>query len=149
MNINTNTISRFELVNLNAPAASTVQRYYFPDQPNLRDKKTFAISAYYNNTMQYALDNTALVNEFDFRYSFLVLYCVNSDNPNGVEAIKLPCSKLNSINYDRLVASYLVNVNGYTPLNDIQIIWEKSYIQMSVPPTNAAAFAWQFGVFYK
>ncbi len=149
MNINTNTITRFELVNLNAPAGSTVQRYYFPDQPNLRDKKTFAISAYYTNIMQYALDNTELVTELDFRHSFLVLYCINADNPNGVEAIKLPCVKLNSLDYDRTGGFYIYNVNGYIPLNDIKIIWEKSYIQMSVPPTNAAAFAWQFGVFYK
>lgn len=138
-------IQRFELVNININAAETLTRFYFPDQPQLRGRKIWQITAYNFSQMAVSPDNVELARIDDIRNAFLVLVDIT-----GREIIRVPMVALTNIIYNRQGAlDLIVNQNANLPLNDVTIVWEKSYIQLAASPITQTAFTYQFGVFYK
>jgi hypothetical protein len=133
-------LSKFALAQIAINAAGT--KFYFPDQPNLRGKKIQKISAYHKNIYPATPDNITLVDVTVFYNAFLVLYV------NGREDLKIPLFHLTtqtSTNSD----VYYTN-NGYIPLFELPIVWEKSYILVPTGYTpSVAQEAYMFGVFYQ
>lgn len=133
-------VANFSLVSINVTAAGN--KWYFPDQPQLRGKKIQKIVAYDDRVLPFSPDNIPTTAAGALVDIFLVLYV------NNREDIKMPCGHLLTQTSGTSAAA-TQNVNGYVPLNDLPIIWEKSYVNA---PATYTPFAPQevflFGVFY-
>lgn len=132
-------LSKFSLAQIPINAAGT--KFYFPDQPNLRGKKIQKITAYHNNLYPKTPDGINIVDVTSFYIGFLVLYV------NGREDLKIPLYHLTT-QTSTFSDVYFTN-NGYIPLFDLPIVWEKSYILCPTTYTPTGQEAWQFGVFYQ
>lgn len=138
-------IQRYELVNIDVNANETNTRFYFPDQPQLRGRKIWQITAYNNTQMFVSPDNVNLAGIDDIKNAFLILV-----NSIGREVVRVPLVSLVNIVYNSVNNSaLLINHNANMPLDDITIVWEKSYIQLATAAITQTAFTYQFGVFYK
>jgi hypothetical protein len=131
-------VKRYELVNINIPAASTTPEWYFPDLPNLTDAKIEKINAYYAPVISKSPANIALISIADVQSAYLVLVS------NDKEEIRIPLMDLVCLGQP---GNILVSVNGYLPIHDKIIQWSKSYIKF-VSSYAATAFTIQLGVFY-
>jgi hypothetical protein len=133
-------VANFSLVSINVTAVGN--RWYFPDQPQLRGKKIQKIVAYDDRVVPFSPDNIPVTAAGSLVDIFLVLYV------NDREDIKMPGAHLLT-QTSGISAAATQNVNGYVPLNDLPIIWEKSYVNA---PGTYTPFAPQevflFGVFY-
>jgi hypothetical protein len=135
-------ITNYSLVSIPVPAAGAYSNFNFPDQPQLRGRKIEKISLYTAAQIAVSPDGMNVTTGVICEQCWLVLYI------NGREDIKLPLLSL--INLTSNSVSAYVNANGYIPLNDVQIIWEKSYIK--APGTVGFLTgnnAFIMGVFYK
>jgi len=133
-------VSKFSLVSISVTAVGN--KWYFPDQPQLRGKKIQKIVAYDDRLIPFSPDNVPLIQGGSFADIFLVLYV------NDREDIKMPCSHLFT-QTSAISASAVQNNNGYIPLFDLPIVWEKSYVNApgSYTPLNPQE-VFMFGVFY-
>jgi hypothetical protein len=134
-------VSKFSLVSISVTAVGN--KWYFPDQPQLRGKKIQKIVAYDDRIMPFSPDNVPLIQGGSFADIFLILYV------NDREDIKMPCSHLFT-QTSAISASAVQNNNGYIPLFDLPIVWEKSYVNAPgsyTPLTSQEVF--MFGVFYQ
>lgn len=133
-------LNKFSLAQIAFNAAGT--KFYFPDQPQLRGKRIQKISAYNYNLMLRNPDGIPPVQVSAFTNSFLILYV------NGREDIKIPLYNLTTqtgVN----PGTFYTN-NGYIPLFDLPIVWEKSYVLCPTTYTpTAPQEAWVFGVFFQ
>lgn len=124
----------------------TGNKWYFPDQPQLRGKKIQRIVYYDAAIVPKSPDNVPTIIPGAFKDQFLILYVNNRDD------FKMPLSNLFTLNTVPALAAgaiCVVNNNGYTPLNNLPIVWEKSYVNapLSYTPTTAQE-VFMFGVFY-
>jgi hypothetical protein len=134
-------ISNFSLVELPVQTAGTYLNFNFPDQPQLRGRKVERITFYGEAQCGFSPNGNAAITNTVLSRAFLVLYV------NDREDIKMPIGSL--INITSNTAGTFVNNNGYIPLNDLQVIWEKSYVKAPQGATVVANSSWMFGVFYK
>jgi hypothetical protein len=140
MLFNNKRLTKFALVSITFNATGT--KFYFPDQPNLRGKKIQKITAYHRAIYPKTPDNVTLVQATAFQNSFFVAYV------NGEDAVKMPLYHLTT--QTNLNGNTFYTNNGYIPLFDLPVVWEKSYILSSTGYTpNVAQEAWQLGVFYQ
>ena len=136
----------YQSVSVIVPANSTAPgSFYFPDLPNLRNKKIEKISVYNSTIVPTTPDNITVIAEAQNEYSYLVLYV------NEREYIKIPLTHLQSITSSTTGSRTYLTVNGYAPLNDLDVIWSKSYVKwvnngITSPGTPSAYF---FGIWYK
>jgi hypothetical protein len=133
-------LSKFALAQIQINATGT--KFYFPDQPNLRGKKIQKITAYFYGLYLKNPDNIALVQSQALRDGFLIAYV------NGREDIKIPLYHL--VTQTGLSGDTFYTNNGYIPLFELPIVWEKSYVL--VPNSyalTAAQEVFMFGVFYQ
>jgi hypothetical protein len=132
-------VSKFSLVSINITAAGN--KWYFPDQPQLRGKKIEKIVAYDDRLMPFSPDNIPLVTGV-LSQLFLILYV------NDREAIKMPCVHLVT-QTSNINPAFVYNNNGYIPVADLPVIWEKSYINAPATYTPVSPQeVFMFGVFY-
>lgn len=114
-------------------------RYYFPDLPNLRDVKTYKISAFHSGLILKDLNNVNVIGQSDFENSYLTIYS------NGFEYIqKLGLSSLQTINKE----NNYKNMNGSMAFNPITIDFSKSYIEVAPSITPSFPASWLFGIYY-
>ena len=134
-------VSKFTLVSISVTAPAS--KLYFPDQPQLKGKKIQKIVAYDDRLIPFSPDNIPLIQGGSLGDVFLILYV------NDREQIKMPCSHLLT-QTSALNASAVQNNNGYIPIYDLPIIWEKSYVNApgSYTPLNPQE-VFLFGVFYQ
>ena len=134
---------RFELVNINVTAGSTVRDYYFPNQPMLNGCKVQRIVCYYNEQMQYSMDNIALATLTDVRLCYLRLFVGDE------RVIRIPLLALTTIARDRTgAAGTTFNINGAMGLDNIPVYWNNSMVSYAAAPVNGGAYTFQFGVYY-
>lgn len=137
-------VSNFSLVTISITAAGT--KWYFPDQPQLRGKKIQKISVYGDLLLTKSPDNVTIVTQSVLSKAFLIAYV------NGREDIKIPLIHLSSNTGNMTVGgpAIMQNTNGYIPLYELPIVWEKSYIQAPTTYTpTAAQEVFMLGVFYQ
>jgi hypothetical protein len=133
-------LTKFALASISINSAGS--KFYFPDQPNLRGKKIQKIAAYHRAIYPRTPDNIPLVQATAFQNSFLIAYV------SGREDLKIPLYHLTT--QTNLNGNTFFTNNGYIPLFELPIVWEKSYILCSIGYTPVdPQEAWQFGVFYQ
>lgn len=133
-------VQKFSLAQIALNAAGT--KFYFPDQPQLRKKKIQKVTCYFDLLYAKNPDNIPLINQNAMTDGFLVLYV------NGRDDIKIPLFNLVTQTQPGSAGSFFTN-NGYIPLFDLPIVWEKSYV--IVPSIYTPTFpqeTFMFGVFY-
>jgi len=132
-------VSKFCLAQI--PINQNGTRFNFPDQPQLRGKRVQYVTAYFNNLYPLNPDGIALVQSSAILEGFLILYV------NGRDDIKMPLYHLVTQS-NAMSQSYFTN-NGYLPIANLPIVWEKSYVLV---PNGYSLTALQevfmFGVFY-
>lgn len=137
------------MLNFNAPVINyqlvqitsnqVLTRYYFPDLPNLRDVKTYKITAFHRSLIEKDLNNVNLIGQSDFENSYMTIYA------NGFEYIqKLGLSALQTISKE----NNFKNMNGGLCLQPLTIDFSKSYVEIapSITPSFPASFV--FGIYY-
>lgn len=134
-------VSNYSLVSIPVGTAGTYLNFNFPDQPQLRGRKVERIVSYNSAQLPTSPDGQALIPPADLQHCYLVLYI------DGREDIKISLPHLSTIS--SVSGASVVNVNGYVPLQDVNIIWEKSYVKAPRGIAVAANSAFCFGVFYK
>lgn len=136
LNFNTPVIN-YQLVQIAANQAQT--RYYFPDLPNLRDVKTYKITAFHSNLISKDINGVNLVSQSDFENSYITIYS------NGFEYIqKLGLSALQTMTR----SNNYKNMNGGIGLNPIQIDFSKSFVEIAPTITPSFPASFVFGIYY-
>lgn len=145
-------IKRFELVELVIPAGSTGNRFPYPDIPQLRDDTTQdiiirSLRSYTVETMPLSAQGNAVSTTAQLLNCFLVLYI------NGEESMRLiPLIQLNTLAQSASNGTTIYQQDE-TEVENLQVDWNKSYIQMATPPGTVGApnaqFSIMLGVSYK
>ena len=131
-------IKRFQAVEINVPSGSTLTRFQFPDQPQLRNAKIQGIQVYTPTAItKTPLSGATPTTLADLKQSFLTLY------QGDLQILyQLPVLAFNNI--QDLTSPHVWEL---PEMNDIDISWTKSYI------STAAALAttgvtYSFGIYY-
>ena len=131
-------VKRFQAVEVNVPSGSTLTRFNFPDQPQLRNAKIQGIQVYTPTVITATpLSGSTPVTLADMKKSFLTLY------QGDLQIIfQLPLLNFNGIS--DLTSPFVFEL---PEINDIDISWTKSYIQTSTA-LSTTNVAYSFGIFY-
>jgi len=130
-------LKRYEAIEIPVPSATTLTRFYFPDQPNLRNAMIQAVQVYTYNTLSATpLSGSNMVSAADMKKSFLTLY---SGDLQLIYNIPLLAFNNESNGTDPFVFE--------TPaINNMVISWTKSYVSLPTAQTGGVAYA--FGIYY-
>ena len=122
MNDNYFKIDQCQTAEIIVPAASTVNRYYFHNLPNLRCKRLMALNTYTFDNIPAAPSQAIVINAAVSNVAFLTL--VDEQNRELIKEIP----------YLELVSTGAVNAatvnRWFHAINDHVIVWEKSYITL-------------------
>ena len=135
-------LKRFEAVEIQVPLNSSLTRYYFPDQPQLRNARIVAIVAYNTAAISASiLTGSTPVTTADLKKSFLTLYSGDMQLVNS-----LPMTSLNNIQNGTTDGSDPA-VFEVPEIDSMVISWTKSYVNLptALSTTNVA---YSFGVYY-
>jgi hypothetical protein len=124
---------------------SVQSRYYFPDLPNLRDVKTYCISAYNSNILQRDINAVPCVNQTDFSNSFITLYANNREVFQRLDMQYF----LTLVNYGAWPNNF-ASFTGSLALDYLKIDYSKSFIEFAsgYAPTTVAPYVFPFGIYY-
>jgi hypothetical protein len=132
-------IERFEYIEIAVPSGSTLTRFQFNDQPNLRNAKISAIQIYTAGSITATgLTGSTPVTTADLKKSFLTLY------QGDLQLVyTLPLISLNNI-VNSAADPYTFELPA---INGMTVSWTKSYVSL---PTALATtgVAYSFGVYY-
>jgi len=131
-------VKRFQAVEVNVPSGSTLTKFFFPDQPQLRNAKIQGIQVYTPTALtKTPLSGSTPTTLADIKQSYLTLY------QGDLQIIlNLPLLNFNFIN--DLTSPFVFEL---PELNDIDISWTKSYVSTSTALATTSV-AYSFGVFY-
>jgi len=131
-------VKRFQSVEINVPNSSSLTKFFFPDQPQLRGAKIQGIQIYTPTALtKTPLTGSTPVTLADMKQSYLTLY-----QGDLQIVLNLPILNFNGI-------SDLTSPFVYTlpEMNDIDISWTKSYISTATA-LGTTNVAYSFGIFY-
>lgn len=131
-------VKRYQAVEISVPTGSTLTKFSFPDQPQLRNAKIQAIQVYTPTVVTATpLSGSTPVTLADLKKSTLTLY-------QGDLQIILNLPLLNFNGISDLTSPFVFEL---PEMNDIDISWTKSYVNVStaLATTNVA---YSFGIFY-
>jgi hypothetical protein len=131
-------VKRFQSVEINVPTSSTLTKFFFPDQPQLRGAKIQGIQVYTPTALtKTPLTGSTPVTLADLKQSSLTLY-------QGDLQIVLNLPLLNFNGISDLTSPFVFQL---PEMNDIDISWTKSYVSTAaaLATTNVA---YSFGIFY-
>lgn len=131
-------IKRFQSVEVNVPTSSTLTKFFFPDQPQLRNAKIQGIQVYTPTVLtKTPLSGSTPTTLADLKQSYLTLY------QGDLQIVfQLPILNFNGI--DDKTSPFVYQL---PEINDIDISWTKSYVSTAaaLATTNVA---YSFGIFY-
>ena len=135
-------IVKYQNITVNVTVNSN--QFFFPDQPNLRGARIVGIEAQDENILAICSDlNTPNVPIATFRNAFITLVVGDVNN-----VTRFPLQNLQTI-LDGSNAAPTGRVNQYSrDFNQLQVYWNKSYIEVPaalVPPLGSG---FNIGVFY-
>ena len=131
-------VKRFQSVEVNVPNSSSLTKFFFPDQPQLRGAKIQGIQVYTPSVItKTPLSGSTPTTLADLKQSFLTLY-------QGDLQIIFQLPVLNFDGIADLTSPYVFEL---PEMNDIDISWTKSYISTStaLATTNVV---YSFGIYY-
>jgi hypothetical protein len=131
-------VKRSEYVEINVPPTSVNQTIYFPDLPNLRDTKTWGISAYNAQSLATAQSGNDVISPTQSKVVLVFLYFENG--------LFISQPLFSFINVDPTQNYYQLPVM----LAGQKITWSKSYVQITDTATIAgfASHSFVFNVYY-
>jgi hypothetical protein len=131
-------IKRFESVEISIPTSSTLTKFYFSDQPQLRQAKIQGIQVYTPTAItKTPLTGSTPATLADIKQATLTLY------QGDLQIIyNLPLIAFNNIQ-DLTSPS----VWELPEMNDIDISWTKSYITLAAA-AGTTNVAFSFGIYY-
>jgi len=131
-------IKRFEAVEIPVPTSSTLTRFYFPDQPQLRNAKIQGIQVYTPTAItKTPLTGSTPATLADIKQATITLY------QGDLQIIfSLPLIAFNNIQ-DLTSPS----VWELPEMNDIDISWTKSFITLATA-AGTTNVAFSFGIYY-
>ena len=131
-------VKRSEYCEIAVPATNTNQVVYFPDLPNLRNTKTFGLSAYNNHSLNTALSGNLVIGDAISKKVLVFLYFENG--------LFIAQPLYSFINIDPTNGYYQLPV----AMAGQNIVWSKSYIQItdSADIVNFAGKSLVFNVYY-
>ena len=139
-----NKVQNYEFIEIPIQQGSTQNRFYTPDQPQLRFVSLLNLVCYTPDVITHSIiSGNPLLTLADMQTTFLVLYY------NDKEAVsRIPVLELNRVATNSAAANPFSF--AITPFAGQQIIWAKSYI---TTPTayagiGASNFSVCFGVYY-
>jgi hypothetical protein len=124
-------VKRYQAVEISVPNGSTLTKFSFPDQPQLRNAKIQAIQVYTPTVITATpLSGSTPVTLADLKKSTLTLY-------QGDLQIILNLPLLNFNGISDLTSPFVFEL---PEMNDIDISWTKSYVNIStaLATTNVA-----------
>jgi hypothetical protein len=131
-------VKRSEYCEIAVPATNTNQVVYFPDLPNLRNTKTFGLSAYNTNSLTTALSGNLVITAGSSKNILVFLYFENG--------LFIAQPLYSFINIDPTQGYYQLPV----AMAGQNIVWSKSYIQITdtadLPNINGKSLV--FNVYY-
>lgn len=128
-------VKRSEYVEIDIPSNNLNQTVYFPDLPNLRNTKTWGLSAYMLDTVGKSQSGLDLPLTADWKATIVFLYF---DNGLFIAQPIMSFANVNLNNYFQLP----------TMLAGQNIVWSKSYIQLLNTVSNYQSKAFVFNVYY-
>ena len=131
-------VKRSEYCEIAVSATNTNQVVYFPDLPNLRNTKTFGLSAYNIHSLSTALSGNAVITAASSKNVLVFLYFENG--------LFIAQPLYSFINIDPTQGYYQLPV----AMAGQNIVWSKSYIQIT-DPADLPSFAGKslvFNVYY-
>lgn len=140
---NTTPLYNYQFVSVQVNSAQN--RYYFPDLPNLRDVKTYCISAYNRNILQRDINGVQTVLQTDFSNSFITLYANNREVFQRLDMQYF----LTLINYSAFPNNF-ASYTGSLPIDYLKIDYSKSFIEFAsgYTPTSTTPYVFPFGIYY-
>ena len=131
-------IKRFQAVEINVPSGSTLTRFQFPDQPQLRNAKIQGIQVYTPTAItKTPLSGATPTTLADLKQSYLTLY------QGDLQILyRLPLLALNNI--QDLTSPHVWEL---PEMNDIDISWTKSSITTSTA-LGTTGVTYSFGIYY-
>ena len=131
-------IKRFQAVEINVPSGSTLTRFQFPDQPQLRNAKIQGIQVYTPTAItKTPLSGATPTTLADLKQSFLTLY------QGDLQILyQLPVLAFNNI--QDLTSPHVWEL---PEMNDIDISWTKSYISTAAALATTSV-TYSFGIYY-
>ena len=131
-------VKRFQAVEISVPSGSTLTKFSFPDQPQLRNAKIQGIQVYTPTVITATpLSGSTPVTLADLKKSTLTLY------QGDLQVIlNLPLLNFNAIS--DLTSPFIFEL---PEINDIDISWTKSYVNVSAA-LGTTNVAYSFGVYY-
>jgi len=131
-------IKRYEAVEIPVPTGSTLTRFYFPDQPQLRNAKIQGVQVYTPTAItKTPLTGSTPATIADIKQATLTLY------QGDLQIIfSLPLIAFNNI-------QDLANPSVWElpEMNDIDISWTKSFITLATAAATTNV-AFSFGIYY-
>lgn len=142
MMLNNFAASNYQLVELKVPANTTSTKFYFQDQPNLRNKLIEKIEFYGSGAFEIAPSGTQ--NSTIAPASFVTF----ADSTGNDFIQDLNIYELQGI-LERPVNSNPASFNGPFTFKPRSIVFTKSFVSISAPNPGVAAASICFGVYYK
>ena len=135
-------INKVQTVEILVPAASTVQNYYFPPQPNLRHVPLTALEAFGVDTVSTSPNSVAVVNDALAAASYLILITASNDE----FVYRIPYVSL-CITGGVAATYYQFDLSEF---EGQRVVWEKSYIQVANTAliSGAQDESYVFSVYY-
>lgn len=131
-------VKRFQSVEINVPSSSTLTKFFFPDQPQLRGAKIQGIQVYTPTALtKTPLSGSTPTTLADLKQTYLTLY-------QGDLQIVLNLPVLNFNGISDLTSPFVFML---PEMNDIDISWTKSYVSTSTALATTGV-AYSFGIFY-
>ena len=124
---------------------SVQSRYYFPDLPNLRDVKTYAIQTYNADFLAKDINNVDIVSRTDMANAYITLYANNREMFQKLDLQYF----LTLIDYSNLNANY-ASWSGHLPIDFLKLDFSKSFIEYAsgYTPTTSTPYVFPFGIYY-
>jgi len=144
MQITTTPIMQYDTISIPFAAGSTSTKLPFPDQPYLRNAKVKAVELVYSRADFNGQPNVNY-NANVISNSFITLYF------NGQEGIqRMPLAEIATIMESTSSAIFnTFNINGLIELSGANIVWTKSYIELSIPQPPASNTNYVLGVYFR
>jgi hypothetical protein len=135
-------VIKYQNITVNVTQLTT--QFFFPDQPNLRGARVVGIESQDENILQICSDlNTPNVPIATFRNAFLTLVVGDVNN-----VTRLPLQNLQTI-LDGSNAAPTGRVNQFNrDFQQLNIYWNKSYIEVPAALTPPIGTGFNIGVFY-
>lgn len=131
-------VKRFQSVEIPVASGSTLTKFFFPDQPQLRGAKIQGIQVYTPTALSKTpLTGSTPVTLVDLKQTSLTLY-------QGDLQIVLNLPVLNFNGISDLTSPFVFQLPD---MNDIDIAWTKSYVSTATALATTSV-AYSFGIFY-